>query len=218
MPSARAFPPMRPRATAAAFLPSDFGRRGVIRNLACRDLGDQDGVAVHVGVALFAFWSSWHSGTTYRCLALSILQWRGQAMSITISYDITAADNNERNYIRSMFERFCWTRLGGSVFRYDWKDDTGQEDWLNDVVPALMVFRSYCLAKNIEVKFFTLDASSVTRLDTTDPGAIVGTDLEKGDKKRFCTPTNAQSSESRIRRAITSMVDIFVTQEQEDDD
>jgi len=26
------------------------------------------------------------------------------------------------------------------VFRYDLKDDTGQEDWLNDVVPALMIF------------------------------------------------------------------------------
>jgi hypothetical protein len=137
-------------------------------------------------------------------------------MPITVSYDLTQADNNERNYIRSMFERFCWTRLGGSVFRYDLKDKTGQEDWLNDVVPALMIFRSYCLAKKIKVTFFTLDTSSVTRLDTSDPQAIVGTEIESGNEKRFCDPTNQQSSEKRIRRAITAMVDIFTTQEDDD--
>ena len=134
-------------------------------------------------------------------------------MPITVSYDITAADNNERNYIRSMFERFCWTRLGGSVFRYDWKDASGQEDWLNDVVPALMIFRSYCLAKKIKVTFFTLDTNSVTRLDTSNSNSIVGTQIEPGDEKRFCTPTNQQSSEKRLKRAITAMVDIFTTQE-----
>ena len=137
-------------------------------------------------------------------------------MPITVSYDLTQADNNERNYIRSMFERFCWTRLGGSVFRYDWKDKTGQEDWLNDVVPALMIFRSYCLAKKIKVTFFTLDTTSVTRLDTSDPEAIVGTEIESGNEKSFCDPTNQQSSEKRIRRAITAMVDIFTTQEDDD--
>jgi hypothetical protein len=137
-------------------------------------------------------------------------------MSITISYDVTGATPAERNYIRSMFERFCWTRLGGSVFRYDWKDNTGQEDWLNDVVPALMVFRAYCLAKKITVTFFTLDSNSVTRLDTSDPGAIVGTPIESGEDKRFCEPTNNQSSEKRLKRAITAMTDIFVTKDDED--
>lgn len=137
-------------------------------------------------------------------------------MPITVSYDLTEAENNERNYVRSMFERFCWTRLGGSVFRYDWKDKTGQEDWLNDVVPALMIFRSYCLAKKIKVTFFTLDTSSVTRLDTSDPQAVVGTDIESGNEKSFCEPTNQQSSEKRLRRAITAMADIFTTQEDDD--
>jgi hypothetical protein len=95
-------------------------------------------------------------------------------MPITVSYDLAAADTNERNYIRSMFERFCWDRLGGSVFRYSLTDETGQEDWLNDVIPALMIFRSYCIARNITVRYFTLDASSVTRIDASDPAAIVG--------------------------------------------
>jgi hypothetical protein len=33
-------------------------------------------------------------------------------MPITVSYDLTAVDTNERTYIRSMFERFGWKRLG----------------------------------------------------------------------------------------------------------
>jgi hypothetical protein len=139
-------------------------------------------------------------------------------MPITVSYDHSDASTNERNYIRSMFERFCWKRLGGSVFRYDWKDKTDQEDWLNDVVPALMIFRSYCLAKKIKITFFTLDTIGVTRLDTSDPGAVVGTEVEGGDGKRFCNPTNFQSSEKRLRRAITAMVDIFTTKEDEEDE
>lgn len=130
-------------------------------------------------------------------------------MPITVSYDLANADDNARNYVRRMFERFCWDRIGGSVFRYDLHDDTGQEDWLNDVVPALMIFRSYCLARNIQVRFFTLDASSVTRIDASDPEALVGTKPEKGDSLTLCAPSNLHSSEKRIRRAVTSMVDIF---------
>jgi hypothetical protein len=137
-------------------------------------------------------------------------------MPITVSYDLTQASPAERNYIRSMFERFCWTRLGGSVFRYDWKDKTGQEDWLNDVVPALMIFRAYTLAKNIKVTFFTLDTMSVTRLDTSDSQSVVGTEIESGANKNFCEPTNQQSSEKRLRRAITAVTDIFTIVEEDD--
>jgi hypothetical protein len=40
-------------------------------------------------------------------------------MPITLSYDLQTDDANHRTYIRSMFERFGWRRLGGSVFRYE---------------------------------------------------------------------------------------------------
>jgi hypothetical protein len=53
---------------------------------------------------------------------------RERKMPITISYDLQTDDTNHRNYIRSMFERFGWKRLGGSVLRYEVTDD--QEDWL----------------------------------------------------------------------------------------
>jgi hypothetical protein len=128
-------------------------------------------------------------------------------MPITISYDLQTDDTNHRNYIRSMFERFGWKRLGGSVLRYE--DSDGLEDWLNDVVPALMLFRSYVIAKDIKLKFFTLDTNSVARIDLSDPQAPFGNGPDDGDKIVLSTPTNAQSSEKRIRRAITSMVDLF---------
>src|SRR6266849_1695750 len=101
------------------------------------------------------------------CLAVSISKTGEKEMPITVSYDLSDADTNERNYIRSMFERFGWKRLGGSVFRYE--GDGYEEDWLNEVIPALMIFRSYILAKDIDLRFFTLDTNSVTHIDFSDP-------------------------------------------------
>jgi hypothetical protein len=129
------------------------------------------------------------------------------SVPITVSYDLKTDDNNERNYVRSVFERFGWKRLGGSVFRYERSDD--QEDWLNEVVPALMIFRSYILAKGIELRFFTLDTNSVTRLDFSDAETELGDLPEKGDDIFLYEPTNVQSSESRIRRAIDAVIDLF---------
>jgi hypothetical protein len=55
MPLARALPPMRPSATAAAFLPSSVIQ---VLNLASRNPADHDGVADGVGRALSAFRAS----------------------------------------------------------------------------------------------------------------------------------------------------------------
>jgi hypothetical protein len=128
-------------------------------------------------------------------------------MPITVSYDLRTDDPNHRSYVRSMFERFGWKRLGGSVFRYGQGDD--EEDWLNEVVPALMIFRSYVIAKDIELRFFTLDTSSVTHIDFSDPDEQLGEAPEDGDDLTLYEPTNAQSSEDRIRRAVKGVVDLF---------
>jgi hypothetical protein len=130
-------------------------------------------------------------------------------MAITISYDLSGASPAERNYIRSMFERFGWRRLGGSVLRYQLIEDQDEEDWLNDVIPALMLFRSYVLAKNIKVNFFTLDTNSVTRIDHTDPDELLGYAPQDGANTHLYPPTNPQSSEKRIRRGIDQLIDLF---------
>ena len=123
------------------------------------------------------------------------------AMPLTLSYDLRTEDPNHRNYLRSMLERFGWTRLGGSVFRYSGRNlGTGmEEDWLNDVVPALMFFRSYVLHHNIVVRFLTLDANSVSQVDHSDDTALFGKAPFSGANLEFREPTNNQSSVQRIR-------------------
>jgi hypothetical protein len=128
-------------------------------------------------------------------------------MPVTLSYDLRTDNGNHRNYVRSMLERFGWKRLGGSVFRYPAPDE--EEDWLNEVVPSLMFFRSYILRHGIELRFMTLDTNSVVHLDYSDPAATVGSVPMSGDDLLLKEPTNVQSSEERIRRFVTSAVDVL---------
>lgn len=123
-------------------------------------------------------------------------------MPVTITYDLRDADTNQRNYVRSMFERLHWRRLGGSVLRYSGEeqpDGSMQEDWMNHVAPALMLFRAYLIKHAITLKFFTLDTSSVAHVDYSDPGLPLGHQPQVGEDIAFATPTNAQSSEAALR-------------------
>ena len=128
-------------------------------------------------------------------------------MPVTLSYDLRTDDANQRSYVRSMLERFGWRRLGGSVFRYEGRQVPGgilEEDWLNDVVPSLMFFRSYILKNNIELRFMTLDTNSIARIDSSDPIVTFGNQPLDGSSLDLLTPTNAQSSVTRIRKFVTS--------------
>jgi hypothetical protein len=126
-------------------------------------------------------------------------------MPITVSYDVADLTPANRNYIRSMLERFYWKRLGGSVFRYEGilqDDATRYEDWLNHVAPSLMFLRSYLLQHNITLRFFTVDAASTSFLDHSDPSALLGPNPQRGDCINLAEPTNSQSSVSTIKNFI----------------
>jgi hypothetical protein len=129
-------------------------------------------------------------------------------MPVTISYDLAEINVNARSYIRSMLERFNWHRLGGSVFRYDGIPDAAtqglREDWLNDVVPALMFFRSFILRNNIHLKFFTVDASGASFIDHSDSTLLYGEQPLNGDALNLGTPTNEQSSIKALREFVTA--------------
>ncbi len=126
-------------------------------------------------------------------------------MPVTVSYDLTAVpqqQNNDRTYIRSMFERFHWRRVGGSVFRYDGvpqPDGTRYEDWLNHVAPALMLMRSFLVRRGLQMSFFTIDAASVSFLDQTDPAVLLGTAPTNGADLPLTAPTNPQCPEGDVR-------------------
>jgi len=128
-------------------------------------------------------------------------------MPITISYDLANANGSQRNHIRSMFERFGWQRLGGSVFRYVGKES--QEDWLNEVVPSIMFFRSYISKHRITLRYFTLDTNSVTRIDNSDPALPVGRTPVDGAGLDLHPPTNTQSSVKRLRRSVQVAIDVL---------
>jgi len=108
-----------------------------------------------------------------------------------------------------MFERFHWRRLGGSVFRYDGveqADDSPHEDWLNHIAPALMFLRSFLIARNIKLKVLTVDATSISFLDHSEPDILLGTAPQRGDEIVLAEPTNPQSSEATVRSFIDAAV------------
>jgi len=130
-------------------------------------------------------------------------------VAVTLSYDVANISTNDRNYIRSMLERFHWRRLGGSVFRYSGTTDINgdvYEDWLNHVVPAIMFFRSFVLANNIHLRFFTLDANSISLLDHSDPAELLGSAPAKGPGLVFATPSNGRSSVKTIRKVVDAAI------------
>jgi hypothetical protein len=84
-------------------------------------------------------------------------------MPIMFSFDLGDTEPVHYNRLQSMFERLHWQRLGGSCYRFP---SVGRhntpEDWLNYVVPALMMFRNYTLQHNVHVQRFSLDANAST--------------------------------------------------------
>jgi hypothetical protein len=131
-------------------------------------------------------------------------------MPLTLSYDLEELDPNQRNYVRSMLERFGWIRLGGSTFRYLGRQHEQKgliEDWLNDVAPSLMYLRSYVLSIGAQLRFFTLDAQGSSLIDFSDPTATVGWQATSGEGIVLQEPSNNQSSENRIRNFINAARD-----------
>lgn len=87
-------------------------------------------------------------------------------MPVVITFDQEGAGSNDLNRLHSMFLRFGWQNLGGSTYRYPQLACSEQpEDWLNHVVPALMLLRSYFTSFDRPLLRFTLDAHTSTAID-----------------------------------------------------
>jgi hypothetical protein len=70
-----------------------------------------------------------------------------------------------------MFERFGWERIGGTAYRYPRLDAGGElvEDWLNHVVPAIMMFRSYLWNyPEVELKRFSIHTNCSVGVNSTN--------------------------------------------------
>jgi hypothetical protein len=87
-------------------------------------------------------------------------------MPITLTFDIdtaSIADGNDRTRIIACFERLGWEHVGGSAWRYPAlgsENENVSEDWFNQIIPALMYFRSLVEHADLQVSKFTIDAHS----------------------------------------------------------
>ena len=122
-------------------------------------------------------------------------------MPVTISYDLQTPYGNHGSYLRSMFERFGWERLGGSVLRYNGRQIGNRfyDDWLNDIAPSITFFRAYIVQHNLTLKFLTIDCISTSFLDFSDLQAPLGNPPETGLNLTMRPPTNEQSAVGTIR-------------------
>src|SRR4051794_20542818 len=85
-------------------------------------------------------------------------------MKIILTFDMERGADNSNNHqgLRAAFQRFGWQNMGGSVFVYE------GEDWLNEVAPALMFFRSFVVRRELSLKNVTLTADIVSILGRRD--------------------------------------------------
>ena len=127
-------------------------------------------------------------------------------MPVVVTFDITQAEDNDYNRIQSMFERLGWQSLGGSAYRYPRLGTADQpvEDWLNHVVPALMMFRAYCVKRG-NLKKFTLDVQSSAGLD---PESSFGQPPHQADSASFkwYEPSNPQFGHGNLKSWLDGIV------------
>ena len=112
-------------------------------------------------------------------------------MPVMFSYNLSGHQNVDNARILSLFQRFGWVSVGGSCFRYPALNAKEHpEDWLNNVVPALMAFRCYLLKVNktrkVTCSHYSLDAHSSTGYDgEVGRAPAENQELTKPDNEQF---------------------------------
>jgi hypothetical protein len=134
----------------------------------------------------------------------------GESMPIIVTYELEGGSTADRNRLQSMFERLGWENLGGSAYRYPrlgTGDEHPTEDWLNHVIPALMLFRCFFFQTNKNLKKYTLDVQTSTGLnEQTNLGSkpMTGDQLLAEDK--LCTPSQASFGRSNLIEWLNDVV------------
>jgi hypothetical protein len=128
-------------------------------------------------------------------------------MPVLLTYELEGAETSEHNRLQSLFERLGWENLGGSSYRYPRLGTRDQpvEDWLNHIVPALMLFRAFLLKSPCALKQFTLDvqsSSGYNRATNYGSGPLTGSvmkttkSVKKG--KKIYKPSNTSFGEKNL--------------------
>jgi hypothetical protein len=121
-----------------------------------------------------------------------------------ISYNFQGAAGVHNSRMQSMFERFGWQNVGGSCYRYPpLAAQPEVEDWLNQVIPALMLFRTYIVGHNLQLDGLSIDAHSSTGIDANSG---VGSQPQAGANINLTTPTNPQFGVKNLRNWLNDVV------------
>lgn len=96
-------------------------------------------------------------------------------MPLVLTFDLTGTAQSDHNRLQSMFQRLGWENLGGTSYRYPRMDVQQNqqpiEDWFNEVVPALMLFRAYIIEaanRGVTLTKFSLDSQTSTGYHRTN--------------------------------------------------
>lgn len=118
-------------------------------------------------------------------------------MPVVFTFDIEDADSSERNRIQSFFERLGWENIGGSAYRYPrlGTKDQPVEDWMNHIVPALMLFRTYIRSSGRPLPKYTIDVQSSSGRNTERK---FGKGPLQGNKVKLYTPKSAAFGEKKL--------------------
>lgn len=87
-------------------------------------------------------------------------------MSLVVTFDVDRPLPQELNRIRGFFERLGWEHLGNTAYRYPpLHAEHPTEDWFNQVIPALMLLRSFArhaAATGRSITRFSIDVQTST--------------------------------------------------------
>lgn len=128
-------------------------------------------------------------------------------MPITFTFDVeqATANSNDRARVVACFKRLGWEHIGGSAWRYPaLGTENVSEDWFNQVVPALMYFRSMACHADWNVSRFTLDAHSEAGYRAAEG---LGAKIEDGEGIKMYETDAAVLSEARLRQFISDATD-----------
>ena len=115
-------------------------------------------------------------------------------MPVVFSYDLENASQLDRNRLQSMFLRFGWENVGGACYRYPplprISSGTQQvqpvrEDWLNNVVPAIMCFRAFILKHGLRLAKHSIDIQTSTGSHGSQPQTGTKVDLKNPNQQAF---------------------------------
>ena len=123
-------------------------------------------------------------------------------MPIIVTFDVEGPTSLELNRIRGAFERLGWEHLGNTAYRYPKLHETRiVEDWLNCVVPALMMLRAFArhaVESDRSITKFSIDVHSSTGYN---PITEVGKLPQSGSEMRLSPPSSSgeKMGERRLR-------------------